>query len=49
MLNGLESERSIAHLAEVYRLTGQARLFSDPERAEQRMRTILELNGIAST
>jgi Protein of unknown function (DUF993) len=48
MLDGLESERSIAHLAEVYRLTGQAGLFSDPERAEHRMRTILELNGVSA-
>jgi hypothetical protein len=47
MLGGLESARSIVHLADVYRLAGEARLLQDPELAAARMRGVLELAGVS--
>jgi hypothetical protein len=47
MVGGQESARSILHLAEVFRLADQARLFRDPELAAKRMRHLLATHGIA--
>ena len=41
MVGGQESARSILHLAEVFRLADQARLFRDPALAAERMRRLL--------
>jgi gamma-glutamyltranspeptidase len=46
MPGGFQSSREIAHYAEVFRLADQARLLSDPDLAEARMRTLLALHGI---
>ena len=46
MPGGFQSSREIAHYAQVYRLADQARLLSDPDLAETRMRTLLALHGI---
>jgi hypothetical protein len=46
MLGGLESGRSIVHLAEVFRLADRADLLRDPELATARMRHLLALAGI---
>jgi hypothetical protein len=45
MLHGLESARSIVHLAELFVLADRARLLSDPELAVARMRNVLTLAG----
>jgi hypothetical protein len=45
MLHGLESARSIVHLAELFVLTDRARLLNDPELAVERMRSVLALAG----
>jgi hypothetical protein len=47
MVGGQQSARSIVHLAEVLRLADRARLIRNPELATQRMRALLEINGIA--
>ncbi len=46
MPGGFQSSREITHYAEVYRLADQARLLSNPELAETRMRSLLALHGI---
>jgi hypothetical protein len=46
MLGGLESARSIVHLAETFVLADRARLFRDPEKACTRMRVILSTAGV---
>lgn len=46
MVGGQESARSITHLAEVFRLADQARLFRDPALAAERMRALLAVHGI---
>jgi len=46
MINGLESARSIVHLARQFELADKAGLFPDPDRAAHRMRLVLELAGI---
>nr|WP_239129981.1 dihydrodipicolinate synthase family protein [Planobispora takensis] len=46
MVNGAQSARSIAHLAEVFRLADRAGLLSDPELAVHRMRSLLAVNGL---
>jgi Protein of unknown function (DUF993) len=46
MLGGLESARSIVHLAETFVLADGAGLFRDPEEACKRMRTILATAGV---
>jgi hypothetical protein len=45
MVHGLESARSIVHLAEIFVLADKARLLSDPELAAARMGAILALAG----
>jgi Protein of unknown function (DUF993) len=46
MLGGMESARSIVHLAEVLRLADAAGVLADPERAAHRFRPLLELAGV---
>jgi len=46
MLGGMQSARSIAHYAEVFRLADAAGLLVDPDRSAARMRTLLALNGL---
>jgi len=46
MLGGLESARSIVHLAETFVLADEAGLFRDPEIACRRMRAILTTAGV---
>jgi hypothetical protein len=46
MVGGQESARSIAHLAEIFRLADQAKLFADPELAAERMRALLAVHGV---
>jgi hypothetical protein len=47
MLAGLESARSVVHLARVFVLADQAGLLRDPEVATERMRHVLALAGIS--
>jgi len=46
MLGGMQSARSIAHYAEVFRLADQAGLLIDPDLACARMGSLLAVNGI---
>jgi hypothetical protein len=46
MAGGLESARSLVHLAELFRLADQARVLRDPDLAVARMRLVLALGGI---
>jgi hypothetical protein len=46
MVGGLESARSVVHLAELFRLADQAGLLLNPELAATRMRRVLALAGI---
>jgi len=46
MVAGLESARSIVHLAELFRLADQAGLLFDPSMAVERMRRVLALAGV---
>ncbi|MET8856721.1 dihydrodipicolinate synthase family protein [Streptomyces sp. NPDC004579] len=48
MLGGLQSARSLPHLARAYELADGLGLFPDPGRAETRMRTLLALYGVTS-
>ncbi|WP_431989394.1 dihydrodipicolinate synthase family protein [Streptomyces albogriseolus] len=45
MVGGLQSARSLPHLARAYELADRLGLFPDPELAEDRMRTLLHLYG----
>ncbi|MFI8853598.1 dihydrodipicolinate synthase family protein [Streptomyces sp. 891-h] len=47
MVGGLQSARSLPHLARAYELADSLGLFPDPERAEQRMRLLLTVHGVA--
>jgi Protein of unknown function (DUF993) len=47
MVRGQESSRSTAHLCELFVLADQAGVLRDPELALQRMRTFLQLAGVA--
>lgn len=47
MPGGFQSSREITHYAQVYRLADQARLLSDPDLAQSRMRSLLALHGIS--
>ena len=47
MVGGMESARSVTHLAELFVLADRARLLVDPELAAARMRAVLELAGVA--
>jgi hypothetical protein len=46
MVNGLESARSVVHLARQFELADQAGLLTDPERAAERLRRVLAPAGI---
>jgi Protein of unknown function (DUF993) len=46
MVGGLESARSLVHLAEQFRLMDAAGLLVDPDRAVERMRRLLAVGGI---
>jgi hypothetical protein len=46
MVGGLESARSLVHLAELFALADEAGALADPERAAFRMRPVLELGGV---
>jgi hypothetical protein len=45
MVGGLQSARSLPHLAKAYELADRLGLFPDPELAEARMRTLLNVHG----
>lgn len=45
MVGGLQSARSLPHLAKTYELADRLGLFPDPELAESRMRALLTVNG----
>ncbi|MFC9845307.1 dihydrodipicolinate synthase family protein [Streptomyces sp. NPDC060223] len=47
MVGGLQSARSLPHLARAYELADRLGLFPAPELAETRMRTMLSLYGVA--
>ncbi|WP_432170648.1 dihydrodipicolinate synthase family protein [Streptomyces sp. 1222.5] len=46
MVGGLQSARSLPHLARAYELADGLGLFPDPALAEERMRTLLSLYGV---
>lgn len=46
MVGGLQSARSLPHLARAYELADRVGLFPDPELAEARMRGLLTLHGV---
>ncbi|MFD7547470.1 dihydrodipicolinate synthase family protein [Streptomyces sp. NPDC059816] len=46
MVGGLQTARSLPHLARAYELADDLGLFPDPHLAEQRMRTLLTLHGV---
>nr|WP_203634235.1 dihydrodipicolinate synthase family protein [Streptomyces sp. SID10815] len=46
MVGGLQSARSLPHLARAYELADTLGLFPDPKLAEERMRTLLSLYGV---
>ncbi|MGY0067452.1 dihydrodipicolinate synthase family protein [Streptomyces sp. QTS137] len=46
MVGGLQSARSLPHLARAYELADGIGLFPDPKLAEDRMRTLLHLYGV---
>lgn len=46
MVGGQQSARSALHLAELFRLADQAGLLRDPDRASQRMATVMATHGI---
>ncbi|MFC4331596.1 dihydrodipicolinate synthase family protein [Streptomyces andamanensis] len=48
MAGGLQSARSLPHLARAYELADRLGLFPDPGLAEDRMRTLLSLYGVTS-
>jgi hypothetical protein len=47
MPGGFQSSREITHYAQVFRLADKARLLAKPDLAEERMRTLLALHGVA--
>jgi hypothetical protein len=49
MVGGLESGRSVVHLAETFRLADRAGLLRDPELAVRRMRHVLALAGLEAS
>jgi hypothetical protein len=46
MVGGMESARSLPHLAEQFRLMDAAGLLRDPDAAAERMRRVLAVAGI---
>ena len=47
MVGGMESARSVMHLARLFALADQAHLFRDPEQAAERMRRVMAVAGVA--
>jgi hypothetical protein len=47
MVGGMQSACGILHYADVFRLADQAGVLRDPDLAAQRMRTLLDLHGLA--
>jgi hypothetical protein len=47
MVGGQQSARSVAHLAELFRLADRAGLLRDPDLARKRMSAVLAVHGIA--
>jgi hypothetical protein len=47
MVGGLESARSVLHLARLFTLADQAHLFRDPDLAAERMRRVLAVAGVS--
>lgn len=47
MIGGAEADRSLPHLAELFRLADACGALSDPERAERRFANYLETQGVA--
>ncbi|MFN8537583.1 MAG: DUF993 family protein [Thermomicrobiales bacterium] len=48
MVGGLESARSVVHLAELFVLADRAGLLVDPERATERLRRVLAVAGVGA-
>ncbi len=48
MVGGQQSARSMAHLAELFRLADAAGLIDDPEAAAKRMKHLLAVHGVAA-
>jgi Protein of unknown function (DUF993) len=48
MVGGLESARTLVHLAELFRLADGAGLLADPARAAERMRRLLAVAGVVT-
>jgi hypothetical protein len=46
MVGGMESARSVVHLAELFRLADEAGVIRDPDIATERMRSILAVAGV---
>jgi hypothetical protein len=46
MVGGLESARSVVHLAKLFVLADQAQLFRDPDQAAERMRRVMAVAGV---
>jgi hypothetical protein len=46
MVGGLQSTRSLVHLAELFRLADGAGLLADPDLAARRMTAVLRLHGV---
>ncbi|OEV12211.1 hypothetical protein AN220_30075, partial [Streptomyces nanshensis] len=46
MVGGLQSARSLPHLARAWELADELGLFPDPERAEHRMKQLLAVGGV---
>ena len=47
MVGGLQSARSVVHLAQVFELANEARLLTDPELAAHRLGNLLATSGVA--
>lgn len=47
MPGGFQSSRDITHYAQVFRLADQARLLTNPDLAQSRMKTLLALHGVS--
>ncbi len=48
MVGGLQSARSVVHLAQAFRLVDAAGLLPDPDLAVERMRTLLRTSGVSA-
>jgi hypothetical protein len=46
MVGGMESARSVVHLAKLFVLADQAHLFRDPDQAAERMRRVMAVAGV---